>query len=385
MVSSSVKDSASVVIIGAGIIGASVAYSLVKKGVNDIVVLDKGKAGSGSTAASLGGFRYQFSNELSVRLSLESINVIENFKQETGYDPLVKHDGYVFIASSEKSFAQLKKNRELQVSLGVPVDLLSKEELQSRLPYYSFDGILGGTICMNDGHASTFAVHQGLVSKAKDLGVSFYENAEVTKIVTNGSAIEGVSTSGGDISSKKVVIASGAYSGLVGDLASAKIPIRPYPRKILVTHSFSDGIPWDAPIIIDVDSTLVIGREGRGIIMADNSPTESKFELAFPTDYDERVISMAVRRVPSLSKATISYADMGLYEMTPDSNPIASRISELEGLFCCAGFAGHGFMHAPAIGDLMAELISGEKPHLDISSFEILRFKGGTHAEALII
>lgn len=379
------RDSASVVIIGAGIIGASVAFSLAKKGWNDVVVLDKGRAGSGSTAASLGGFRHQFSNELSVKLSLESVKTIETFERDTGYAPMVKHDGYLFIASSENSFAQLKKNRELGVALGVPIDLLSGEQLQSMFPYYSFHGILGGTICMKDGHASTSAVHQGFVSKAKELGVSFYENSEVTKIARSSSAVQGVSTKYGDISSNKVVVAAGAYSGLVGDLASVNIPVKPYPRKILVTHTFSDGVPWDVPLIVDVDSTLAVGREGKGVIMADNSPVESTFELAFPRDYDENVISKAVSRVSALSMATVSYADMGLYEMTPDSNPIVSSIMEVEGLYCCAGFAGHGFMHAPAIGGLMAELLAGETPHLDISSFDMERFKRATSEEALVI
>ncbi len=377
------KDSASVLIIGAGIIGASLAYNLAKKGMNGVVVLDKG--GSGSTAASFGGFRHQFSNGLSVQLSIESVKLIENFEQETGYDPIVKHDGYLFVASSEKSFTQLEKNKKLVASLGIPVELLSGEHLQSIFPYYSFAGMLGGTLCMKDGHASTSAVHQGFISKATEMGVSFYGNTEVTKIARSASAVTGVTSSRGEISSKKMVIAAGAYSGLVGGLASVKIPIKPYPRKILVTHSFSDGIPWEVPLIIDVDSTLTIGREGKGVIMADNSPVESGFELAFPTEFDERVISMAVSRVPALSRATLSYANSGLYEMTPDSNPIVSPITDVEGLYCCAGFAGHGFMHAPAIGELMAELIAGERPHLDISSFHIERFKGVTSTEGLII
>src|SRR3989441_13047575 len=142
-----VRDRAATVVIGAGIIGARIAYTLARRGAKNVVVVDESRAGSGSTAASLGGFRHQFSNELSVKLSIESIEVIEKFKEHTGFDPLVAHDGYLFLATSEKSFSQLKENRILQESLGVPVDLLTPQELLEHYPFYNFNGVLGGTFC----------------------------------------------------------------------------------------------------------------------------------------------------------------------------------------------------------------------------------------------
>lgn len=164
------------------------------------------------------------------------------------------------------------------------------------------------------------------------------------------------------------------FSGAVGKLAGVNIPISPYPRKILVTDPFSDSIPAEIPLTVDVDSTLTIGREGKGVIFADNEPTDSSFELFFPPDYDERVISKAVKRVPSLSNASVAYSDVGLYELTPDSNPIVSEIKEINRLYCCSGFAGHGFMHAPAIGRVMAEIMMEEKSHIDISKYDLERF-----------
>lgn len=378
------KSEVSIAIIGGGVIGASIAYNLTKIGVRKVVLLEKSKFGSGSTSASLGGFRHQFSNELSIKLSKESIKIIESFKELTGYDPLAKKDGYVFIASTEKSFEQLKKNRVLAQGQGVSVELLDHDELQTRFPFYQFDEILGGTLCVEDGHASTLAVLQGFITKSKELGADLYENIEVTGIKKSGNLIT-LNTTNGEISAEKVVIAAGAYSGLVGRLASVDIPIKPYPRKILITHSFHKGIPEEIPLIIDVDSTLGVGREGKGILMADNGPSESSFDLVFPPDYDERVVSMALRRIPALKEASISYANIGLYEMTPDANPIVSEIHEIPGLYCCAGFAGHGFMHAPVIGEIMSEILTGSKPHLDISGFDIQRFKESTAKEGLII
>lgn len=368
---------ASVAIIGGGIIGASVAYNLAKfHSFTDVIVLERSKIGSGSTAASLGGFRHQFSSELGIKLSLESIDILENFHQTFGYDPLIKRDGYVFIASKQESVQRLKSNQKLAQALGIEVEFLEPRELQRRFPFYSFDGAIGGTYCSKDGHASTLAVFQGYVSKAKELGVTFVENSEVYKILRDRSKVRGVvSRDGTKTNASKILIAAGAYSGLLGELASVGIPIKPYPRKVLVTHSFNESIPQEIPIIVDVDSTLAIGREGSGVIFADNEPSEPSFELTFPADYDDRVISKAVAKIPSLSRASISYANSGLYEMTPDANPIVSAVEPLEGLFCCAGFAGHGFMHSPAIGKLAAEMISGSKPHLDISSYDVQRFK----------
>ncbi len=121
------------------------------------------------------------------------------------------------------------------------------------------------------------------------------------------------------------------------------------------------------------------------ILFADNTSTGPSFELSFPQDYEQKVISKLLRRVPSLSRASISHSVSGLYEMTPDANPISSEISEVEGLYCCAGFSGHGFMHSPAIGALMAELILDQKPHLDISSYHIKRFENKTQREQLVI
>ncbi len=380
------KRSSSVSIIGGGIIGASIAYNLAIAGVKDVVILDKSKAGTGSTSGSLGGFRYQFSTELSVKLSQRSVSIIEKFKDLTGYDPLVTHDGYVFIASRPSSFEELRKNRNLQRRLGVPVDLLSREELQERYPFYRFDGILGGTLCKEDGHASTMAVFQGYISRAKQLGVELYENTEVITIEKRSPNGFFLRTPKGSLLADSVVIAAGAYSGLVGKLASVDIPIKPYPRKILITNSFSDGIPPHIPLIIDVDSTFAFGREGKGLILANNQETASSFELAFSSEYDENVMRAAVRRVPATERCSLSYANVGLYEMTPDSNPIVCKIPEVEGLYCCAGFAGHGFMHAPAIGESVAELMTKGNSSLDISTFHIGRFRRElTDKEKLII
>lgn len=370
------KRRTSIAIIGSGIIGASIAYNLASKGETDVAVFDKGRAGAGSTSAALGGFRHQFSTELNIRMSEESIAFFREFQNLTGYDPLIKTDGYMFVAETGASLRQLEKNRSLQQKLGVKVDSLSAEQLRVLLPFYDFKGILGGSFCPEDGHASTLAILQGFLSNAKEAGIQFYENSEVTKIdSTKEGKVRGISVDGREIDCEKLIIAAGAYSGLVGNLANVDIPVVPVPRRVLVTNSFSIEIPKEFPLIVDVDSTLALGREGMGIVMGDNVNSSQGFELNFPAEHDERLLEKAIERIPVLARASVAYANQGLYEVTPDSNPIISSVPEVEGLYCCAGFSGHGFMHSPSAGKLMAEIVLGQKPHFDVSSLDIRRFQ----------
>lgn len=365
--------------------GASIAYNLAKSGFQ-AVILDKSKAGAASTSASLGGFRHQFSSELGVRLSQRSTAILEKFEELTGYDPTIVRDGYVFIASEESSFAQLRRNRDLQRGLGVNVELVSPKDLQERYGFYSFDGILGGTLCMEDGHASTMAVFQGYISGAKKLGVEVNEDTEVVSIMRRREGGFFLKTTRGTIAAESAVIAAGAYSGVVGRTASVDIPVSPYPRRVLVTKNFSDGIPPRIPLIVDVDSTFAFGREAKGLLFGNNRETTSTFELVFPPDYDETVTQEAFKRVPATKRSSLSIAHVGLYEMTPDSNPIISEVLGSDGLYCCAGFAGHGFMHAPAAGELVAELVATGRTSLDIRPYALDRFKGkDVEKEGLII
>jgi len=300
----------------------------------------------------------------------------------------LKMDGYSFVAETESSIRFLGENIRLQKSLGVDVELLSPPELSMVFPFYNLKGIMGGSLCLEDGHASTLSVLQGFVSKAKGGGVEFYENSEVTRIKrsTSGSIELVIGSANHVVSCAKLVIAAGAYSGLIGKLLGVKIPITPVPRRVVVTSSFSDGIPSEFPLIIDVDSTLAIGREGKGIVIGDNVGGNTGFELNFPSDHDERLLTKALGRVPALSLASIAYANQGLYEVTPDSNPIISLIPEFEGIYCCAGFSGHGFMHSPSAGMIMSEVLLGERPHLNVDSLDIRRFKQTTlEKEKLII
>ncbi|MEM0272598.1 MAG: FAD-dependent oxidoreductase [Thermoprotei archaeon] len=341
---------------GAGIIGVSVAFNLAKTLPPPVVVVDKGRAGSGSTASALGGFRHQFSSRLNVELSIESVAILEDLKQTMGVDPLLRYDGYAFIAEAPESFDALKRNVLTQRSLGVPVEVYTGAELQSLLPFYNFKDVLGGTLCYRDGHALTSAVHQAYLSGALQSGAELLENTEVTGINLYREWVTGVETTRGRIDCEKVVIAAGPYYAQVGKLVGLNIPVIPTLRKILFTKGTPPNVPESFPLIVNVDSTLAIGKEPRSIFFSDNMLNIQGFEADFPPEYDEELFSKAIERMPLLSDLPIGYFVKGLYEITPDSNPIVSECG-IEGLYICAGFSGHGFMHAPAIDVIMAELV----------------------------
>jgi len=375
---------ASAIVIGAGIIGASVAYNLSRSLPPPVVIVDMMRAGSGSTAAALGGFRHQFSSRLNVQLSIESIKILERFKDTMGVDPLIRYDGYLFIAHTQPSLTMLRLNAEMQRSLGVPVETYSGEEILRLLPFYDFSDALGGNLCYRDGHALTSAVHQGYLSKAFSLGAQLLENTRVTGVILDEQTIRGVETSLGTIYSDSVVIAAGAYSAGVGRLAGVDIPVTPQPRKILFTRGVPRGLPESFPLIVEVDSTFALGREHNSVFFSNNRWIIQGFDADFPPEYDEQVFTEAIKRLPPLADSPIGYSVRGLYETTPDANPIVSECG-IGGLYCCAGFNGHGFMHAPAVGVLMGELVRGEKPHLDISEFSLKRFDGKNEHERLVI
>ncbi len=375
---------ASAVVIGAGIIGVSVAYNLAKLLPAPVVVVDMNSPGWASTSAALGGFRHQFSSRLNVQLSIESVAILEKFNQMFGIDPFIRFDGYLFVAETEASLRAFKENRLMQRSLGVPVETYSGDELQGMFPFYDFGDVLGGNICYRDGHALTSAVHQGYLSSALSLGVELMDNTTVTGFIVEHEAIRGVQTTRGSIVADKVIIAAGAYSGLLGKMAGVNIPVSPHPRKILFTKGVPKGLPSVFPLIVDVDSTFAFGREPQCVFFANNRWEVRGFDAEIPPEYDQELLAEAVKKIKGLGDVPLGYAVRGLYEVTPDGNPIVSKCG-VDGLYCCCGFNGHGFMHAPAIGVLMAELVSGQKPHLDITEFRLERFSGKMNTEKLII
>jgi sarcosine oxidase subunit beta len=368
---------ADVVIIGGGIIGTSIAYHLSLKKAGRVVLLEKGQLGEGSTGRCVGGIRTQFSTEINIRFSLESLKSFQQFKEEFGVDPEFKQIGYLFLGTTKLEMEIFKGNIQLQSRFGIPAEFLDPDEMKARWPYLRTDDVLGGTYCPWDGYAGPNEILYGLVNGAKRAGVKIYEGIEVTGISLEKRKVQGVQTKKGEISTSVVVNAGGPYAAMIGEMVGLNIPVKPLRRQIFITAPFhlTDQI---IPLTIDVHRGWYFRQEEKGLLLSGPLDQEPSFNLN--VDYDAMVGTSenAISRIPVLERARIARGWAGLYEISPDHHAILGKVPDLEGLILANGFSGHGFQHSPAVGKVIAQLIvDGKAESIDISPLSIERFKKG--------
>jgi sarcosine oxidase subunit beta len=383
-----VKAAADVVIIGGGCMGASVAFHLARRGVTNVVVVERdAMLGTGSTGRNAGGVRHQFSNQANIQLSIESIAMLRHFREEVGYEIDFHQDGYLFLLSSDESVAAFKRNVEIQRGCGVRVDWLDRDDAERLAPGLDAAGVLGATFCQHDGIADPNGVTMGLAKAAQALGVEVVRETEVTGIDVDAGRVAGVRTSRGTIATRTVVNAAGPHARQVAKLAGADVPVDPFRRHIFIAQDFTRPVPSTRIMVIDFETTFYFHREGSGVLFGMGDPDEpSGFDTTVRWDFLPEVTSVAIHRLPALADASISHAWAGLYEMSPDANPLIGASPEVDGLYLINGFSGHGFQHSPAAGRILADLITGRNPGLDISSFEPGRFAaGGASGERYVV
>ena len=372
-------DTADVVVIGAGIMGAATAYHLARRRAGRVVVLERDTVCSGSTALASGGIRHQYANRIGVELTTHSIETYERFETEFGVDPQFRQHGYLLLVTTEEQLAQSEKNVALQQSLGVDVRLLSPAEIRQQFPYVNTDDLRGGTYSPRDGYADPYLAATAIAGRARELGVVIETGCEVVAF-DRARERHVVTTGQGAISAPIVVIAAGAWSGVVGRLAGVDIPVSPLRRSKFITRDFPfDRIPAATPFVIDPHLGTSMRREGAGILLGIGKK-EDAGSFSTETDWSltEPLVERAVRRFPLLAEAELMRAWTGLYEMTPDQTGIIGAVPDVGGLYVIAGFSGHGFMHGPIAGQLMAELIvDGRASTVDIAPLGLERFARG--------
>lgn len=369
---------ADIVIIGGGVMGASAAYHLSQRGMKNIVLLEKEEFfGTGATGRCAGGVRYQFSTEINVRLSLESLPMLERFKDETGQDIDYRQCGYLLVATNEKDASEFAHNVKLQNHLGVATELLSGDEVRARLPMMRFDDAIAGTFNPKDGLVDPNSVVAGYISAAQKLGVRAFTNAGATGITLSGDKVESVETEHGAIKTRMILNAAGPWSSQIGLMAGIQMPVIPLRRQMYTTTPMP-GIPADFPFVIDFSQSLYFHREGDGLLIGmSNANEEPGYDQGVDEDFELINMEAAIARLPLLETAGRVSHWAGLYEVTPDAHPIFGA-TEVDGLFVVTGFSGHGFMHGPVAGKLMAEFITkGAFETLDVSMLDMARFTEG--------
>ncbi|MFC1895928.1 NAD(P)/FAD-dependent oxidoreductase [Thermodesulfobacteriota bacterium] len=369
---------ADVVIVGGGIIGLSIAYHAVKSGMRDVLVLETGSIGQGSTGKCAGGIRTQFSTRINIEFSLLSFKTFQDFSRQFGVDPGFRPVGYLFLATRKEQWETLQRSARLQVELGVEVELLSPEEIQRCWPLLRVNDLEGGSFTARDGYAGPHEVLQGFARGARRLGASIREGVEVTGIRVKRGRVEGVETSRGEsVVAGTVVNAAGPYAARVGAMAGLDIPVRPLRRQVFFTDSV-DASFTRFPMVIDLDHGWYMRPEGKGLLLAGRQDSVSSFNENTDHEGREWAATRAVYRVPGLESARIAGGWAGLYEISPDHHALIGAFPHLKGFVCANGFSGHGFQHSPAVGVVVAELLREGRAHsLDIHPLRPERFSQG--------
>jgi sarcosine oxidase subunit beta len=369
-------DRADVVIVGGGIIGASIAYHLAARGVRDVIVLEREHLGSGSTTRNAGGVRLQFSTEINVQLSLRSLPRIELFQEEMGVDPHLRQVGYLFLITEERDVVPFEASLAMWKRLGVPAERLDAAGVRRVFPELRVDDLRFATLCMRDGYCDPSSLLNGYVARAREKGVQFREEQPVTGITREGGRVSAVSTAGGEIACETIVNAAGAWGAEVGAFAGVDLPIRPLRRQIFVTDPVS-GLDRDFPLTVEFASSLYFHRESGGVLMGMADPTDGPgFDSTVNWDFLPTLVERALYRLPVLEHANVKTGWAGFYEDTPDKHPIIGAVG-VDGFLCAAGFSGHGIMHAPAAGEAIAELIVDGRTTLDVGALAYDRFRRG--------
>ena len=370
-------ERADVVVIGGGILGASIAYHLAARGVRDVVVLEREQLGSGSTTRNAGGVRLQFSTEINVLLSLRSLPRIERFADEMGADPHLRQVGYLFLITEERDVAPFEASLAMWKRLGVPAERLDPAGVQRIFPELRVDDLRFATFCQRDGYCDPTSLLNGYVARARAKGVSFREHEPAIGVTRGAGRATGVRTANGQISCDTVVNAAGAWAAEVGQLAGVDLPIRPLRRQIFVTEPVP-GLDRDFPLTVEFATTLYFHRESGGVLMGMADPTDGPgFDASVNWDFLPTLVERALYRLPILERANVKTGWAGFYEDTPDKHPIIGGVPGLEGFLCAAGFSGHGIMHAPAAGEAIAELIVDGRTTLDLTPLAYDRFRRG--------
>ncbi len=365
---------ADIVVIGAGAIGAGIAYHLSRRGARDVVVLERDVVGAGSTSKAAGGIRVQFGTRVEIEFSQRGIAFFKRFEDEMGVPCDFHQEGYLFVVTDESTLARFRTNVALQRSLGADVRIIAPDDARALVPSLVVDDAIAAVWGPTDGYASPNDVVQAYATQARARGVRIIEETPVTGLRVERGRVTAVETPAGAIAARLVINAAGPWAPLVGHMAGLELPVDPRRRHIFVTDAF-DGVRHPLPLVTDTGSGFYCRSEQGAILM---SPGDIGAATAYEAEVDwgalEGAVEKAVRRIPALEGARVRHAWAGLRPLTPDGRAILDWAPGIEGLFLAVGFCGHGFQHSFAVGETVTEWLLDGRPRVDCSDLRLGRF-----------
>ncbi|QFU86429.1 FAD-binding oxidoreductase [Amycolatopsis sp. YIM 10] len=380
-------ERAGVVIVGGGVIGVSCAFQLAEAGV-DVLLLERGALGAGSTAKAAGGVRSSFTSRVNIELGLRGLAEFERFPARFGQEIDFRRDGYLYLITDPADLPRFERGVALQNSLGVASRVIEPAEAVRHNPLISVDGVHAAVWSPEDGRATPDAVVQGYARAARALGATLCTGVEVVGIDRGDEQIRAVQTSRGVVRTEVVLCAAGAWSARIGELAGCPLPVSPERRQVVFTGSIP-GRPESVPLTVEMPSAFYLHPEGDGLALSlPGGPGDAGFDSRYePGEWLPALAEAAMRRAPSVLDAGIRTAWAGLYEMTPDRNQVVGEAAGVSRFLYATGFSGHGFQMGPAVGAVMRDLYLGREPEIDVSSLDVRRFDGGvtTRAEYNIV
>lgn len=370
---SSLPKTADFVVVGAGVMGASIAFHLAKRKCGKIVVLDKDHVGRGGSGRSSALVRMHYSFPAEVHLALISLQIFQNWAEIVGAPGDFRKTGFVRIVHPNET-ERLKLNVEMQRGLGANVDLIDKQQLREIEPDWNVDEVELAAYEPDSGYGDGAGVAGGFLSAAREMGVAYLSKKQAADLVIEAGRVRGVVTPQGTISSPVVIVATGPWTRPLVGRAGYDLPIECEYHQVAILRNAPDMRGGGCACIDSVTATyfrsdahdkfLVGDFYGKRPVDPDNFPQRASDESL------EEIIERACRRVPKLEGAEVMRGVTGVYDMTPDSRPLLGEIPSIAGLHVCAGFSGMGFKISPAIGLVMSELLlDGRGKSVDISAF----------------
>ena len=367
------------VVIGGGIVGCATAFELAKRGVTDVLLLEKGFLTSGATGRCGAGIRQQWGSELNATLALESTRIFEQLEEYTGYPHSCElhQGGYLLVAYSEKEWTQFQENLKVQHALGIDSRAVDLKEAKEIVPILNTEGMYGATFCQKDGHASPFHCTQAYAQGAKRMGVEIETYTAATGFQVKDGRIAAVETAKGTVETKLVINCANTRAPGLAKMVGQDIPVTAERHQALVTEPVA---PLMESMVMSFHRSFYVQQTPHGsFVMGIGPKEEPSFNTRSSWQFLEKNCAVICEALPLLRKLNVVRQWAGNYDLSPDHVPVIDEAKEAKGFYSVCGFSGHGFMVAPRIAILLANHLTGREDDLDIRTFSKERYEKGMY------